>query len=39
MVLVVKDPFMEMLTLYSPNEYCDKHLDKQCFLRDISIGV
>ena len=32
MVHVVKDPLMEMLTLYSPAEYCDKHLDKQCFI-------
>ena len=32
MVHLIKDPLMEMLTHYSPAEYCDKHLVKQCFL-------
>lgn len=31
MVHVVKNPFMEMLTIHSPAEYCDKSLDKHCF--------
>lgn len=32
MVHVVKNPFMEMLTFHSPAEYCDKSLDKHCFI-------
>ncbi len=32
MVRVVKNPFMEMLTFYSPADYCDKIIDKHCFI-------
>ena len=32
MIYVVKNPFMKMLTFHSPAEYCDKRLNKHCFL-------
>lgn len=32
MAHMVKNSFMEMLTFHSLAEYCDKSLDKHCFI-------